>query len=643
MVFLGFLGLVGILHVLLFPVVICTAFSRIFVASLVAFGPVPLRGLARTAKYWVFEHMDRTKVIPLPQGDVPWSGLIQVMSETAPGIFQCQLQDLGMQAFIEGPLEAGCSGCVYCARVLDLSPLRLDFSSATTFVPFCPPSSCSHLCIKEACAGMGGIGIGCKQLSAQIVASVDTCALACDHLRRNGREHVIQGSICQDSVIKTFHLAGTSASTLLTAGFPCQPFSPQGDRKAFADERSQVYWGILKAARFMNSSAMMLECVPRAGQHPIVIASLSEFAQLMGWKVYPVILSLNDFWPSQRVRWWCLLQPAHLPAPALDSWPAPLTRPVLQDHIMDWPIWPLAEEQSLSLTPYELDRYADLSLGDDLRVLDLQQPCPVVLHSYSTALRPCPCGCRAALSEHRLQSGGLRGFYIRSMLTNEYRFLHPLELSFLVTVPLTERFSQDPRAGNCLLGQLAAPMQALWVYAHYRKGVDESEDGLLPSWIDPVQTVLDFRTELQHQQHDYWLTPSATGIFQAKVYQQGSLQSILVAKPTLVQDYLRAEATSAGWGIRLRLLDGQRQVPGDAWLKPQGSRGPYELVAEVRSQRRECPTGVIAVLYEDGMERREALVDVGTCLFEVFREWDITPGLIFSSTAGPVLQLDDRL
>ena len=277
-------------------------------------------------------------IIPPPRCGVPWTGLIQVQAEETDETFRCVLTDLDISASVKGPLEVGSVGVLYLARVLDFSPLRLDFSKASVFVPHCPPSSLSFGRLKEACAGLGGIGIGCEQLSASVMASVDINTLACEHLRRNGRKSVICGDICKDEVIKVFHLAGTSESTVLSAGIPCQPFSPQGDRREFNDSRSQAYWGVLKAARFMNACSLLLECVPRAGQNQRVIQSLNEFADLRGWKVFPVILSLNDMWPSTRVRWWCLLQPAHFPAPALDSWPTPLVKPILQNYIHEWPI-----------------------------------------------------------------------------------------------------------------------------------------------------------------------------------------------------------------------------------------------------------------------------------------------------------------
>ena len=63
--------------------------------------------------------------------------------------------------------------------------------------------------------------------------------------------------------------------------------------------------------------------------------------------------------------------------------------------------------------------------GADKRVLDLNQPCPVVLRSYGLVLGPCPCKCRGAFNPDRLRQGGVRGFYLQSVATGRYKYLRP--------------------------------------------------------------------------------------------------------------------------------------------------------------------------------------------------------------------------
>lgn len=48
---------------------------------------------------------------------------------------------------------------------------------------------------------------------------------------------------------------------LLTAGFPCQPFSIAGQRKGFQDPRSNVFWKIIEILKFHQPQCVVLENV----------------------------------------------------------------------------------------------------------------------------------------------------------------------------------------------------------------------------------------------------------------------------------------------------------------------------------------------------------------------------------------------
>ena len=56
-------------------------------------------------------------------------------------------------------------------------------------------------------------------------------------------------------------------SDILTAGFPCQPFSIAGMQKGFADERSNVFWKILSIIKKNNPKFVILENVKNLQSH----------------------------------------------------------------------------------------------------------------------------------------------------------------------------------------------------------------------------------------------------------------------------------------------------------------------------------------------------------------------------------------
>lgn len=54
---------------------------------------------------------------------------------------------------------------------------------------------------------------------------------------------------------------------ILTAGFPCQPFSIAGKQKGFDDPRSNVFWKILEIVKFHNPKCIILENVKNLVSH----------------------------------------------------------------------------------------------------------------------------------------------------------------------------------------------------------------------------------------------------------------------------------------------------------------------------------------------------------------------------------------
>ena len=344
--------------------------------------------------------------------------------------------------------------------------------------------------IKEVCSGMGGLGLGAPQAGIKPVAYLDKCKLACDALKLNGATNVIQGDLRQTQDIAKLHEASEHRRIVL--GFPCQPYSSQGDQRGQNDPRALVFLATLQAAWLTQASSLILECVPGVQSHSFIKENLNYLADLMRYQVKTIVLSLQDQWPCNRVRWWAILAPN-------------TSYSTIQHIIPDWPLWEPQEEQLLQLDQEEITYYTDLNFGQEERLLQQTGTCPTLLHSYGNVLRKCPCGCRqAAFSLERLQRGGVRGCYIISQVTGKPRFLHTSEAAILCTIPVTYKFPGDARAGLALIGQVAAPLQAQWVCLHLVRAV-QTHFGWEPL-CQPLELTKKAKQDLLWQRYHHWAT-----------------------------------------------------------------------------------------------------------------------------------------
>ena len=80
-------------------------------------------------------------------------------------------------------------------------------------------------------------------------------------------------------------------SDILTAGFPCHPFSIAGMQKGFDDERSNVFWKILSILKLNNPNIVILENVKNLQSHDngntfkIIIENLEKLGYYIKYAV----------------------------------------------------------------------------------------------------------------------------------------------------------------------------------------------------------------------------------------------------------------------------------------------------------------------------------------------------------------------
>ncbi len=78
---------------------------------------------------------------------------------------------------------------------------------------------------------------------------------------------------------------------ILTAGFPCQPFSVAGNKMGFGDPRANVFWSIIKILKHHQPDAIVLENVRNLLTHDggntfkIILGELEGCGYHVRWKV----------------------------------------------------------------------------------------------------------------------------------------------------------------------------------------------------------------------------------------------------------------------------------------------------------------------------------------------------------------------
>ena len=436
--------------------------------------------------------------------------------------------------------------------------------------------------LRETCCGLGGFSTGASYLNFQTCAFNDRSPLACQAIALNGGR-VFPGDIADRSVVLAMHLSAPDVSGFLTAGFPCQPYSQLGDRGGLAEARGQTLVHILRAAWLWQVEGLVLENVPEVAQHADTMRLLQAFAAMAGFQTSSTVLELGDKWPSRRRRWWLVMLPADMPEFSLRAWQPDEKLPIIADVIPHWPVWPKSDEDDLLWSPEEEAKYGDLAYGQDVRRYCQHSQAATVVHTLGNALRPCPCGCRKfPFSEARLRAGGLRGVGVLSHDRQSIRFPHPCEVGLLNALPPCFKHVSPPRFALCLIGQVASPLQFLWVFACIQEWLDTV--WALPRRTDPALAIDGFRHMLLQQRQDFWILPSMFGKRELEISQNGTSLAILASTPVCCSQLLAAEVDILGIQAALRLRQGDRLLDSGALLHVGTRYEVCEIATEGTSQ-----------------------------------------------------------
>ncbi len=393
-------------------------------------------------------------------------------------------------------------------KVAAVTPRPILQVDATTRVFVHPPTSLASVrqCI-ELCAGAGFMGQGA-------IASGFTPILGIEQNARFSTLYGLQHEgkfICKDighpDAVAEALTNGASGATVLS-GFSCQPYSCAGDRRGFRDSRADALPSSLRFAWLVQSPVVVLECTPLAKDDPNVQQVLSDFAKLSGFQIIQQVLRLNNCWAARRDRWWCVMMPKVL---------GPLTIPDLP-HMPEFQIisgvmpyvrhWPDTEIAQLVLSMYEHMKFLDYAGPLESLALDLTKALPTALHAWGNQIYPCGCGCRGGFSDDRMRTRGLHGVLIpgQTMLQQdgltfpECRHLHPAEVLLLCGGRPDIQFD-SMRLGLAAVGQLASPIQCLWVLSHIRRTIAAFAGEDAP---DPHQVLCEYQNSLLHCRDQMW-------------------------------------------------------------------------------------------------------------------------------------------
>ena len=325
----------------------------------------------------------------------------------------------------------------------------------------------------ETCAGIGALGRGAHAMGWFTRAANDKQASMCNLMQSLVEHPVIQGDIAYPSTVKAIFEASGRVS-LWAFGFSCQSFSKAGDRKGGNDDRAMSLPFGLHASFMTDAPITVLECVAEAPGDVFVRRALQHHCDMTSQCKSEVVLELAHIWPSNRLRWWCVLSHNEIGKVPLSPLPQLPRAPVVSDLFDDF-----AEPmpQILSQLALTQDEHQQLvAIGVDISQNEIRKhaPMPTAMHSWANQFGPCACECRNhGLSHDRLIKKGFFGVVIpfRHNGGVGYRHISAQELAVLCGFPIRLGTHHAARLEVAAVGQLASPLQSVWVFTAIRNHI----------------------------------------------------------------------------------------------------------------------------------------------------------------------------
>ena len=324
--------------------------------------------------------------------------------------------------------------------------------------------------VVELCAGVACSSVGLAYAGFTHVASVEWRAPFVQlHRSLHAGIPVIEGDINDPDCIRRL-LQQVDPPFCMMSGIACQPYSSGGSQAGSDDVRSNTLPATLKACYLCQSPVLIIECVTQARTNKFVRAQVQQLESL-GYALSEVVLKLEDQWAARRYRWWLVAMHPSFGVVQLPEWPKSPSL-TIRDLMPFVKQWPTDVAQELQLSQHEIQQFT--LDGSALRkyVTQLDGKLATCLHSWGSQASECPCGCRSQFSEHLIQQRGIYAQLLPVQVAEGppcFRHFHPCELALLNAMPPPQHWmsADRPDLKLCLaaIGQLASPLQSLWVGA----------------------------------------------------------------------------------------------------------------------------------------------------------------------------------
>ena len=271
---------------------------------------------------------------------------------------------------------------------------------------------------------------------------------------------------------------------------------------------------------------------------------------MLGYHLVDCQLKLEDTWAANRHRWWVVASKRPLRIPEIPD--MPFRSLSIRDLIPYFREWPEHELEQLILRDKELAIFLKHSDGNLRKhCVRVDGKLPTALHSWGQQAVPCACGCREFGFSDELLSDKCLYAQVVSFTdpvtkTQLYRHLHAIEVAILNGVPPLIKWSSNQRLNLCAVGQIASPLQAVWVGSHAIRQL-QCLFGLQPI-VEPETCLNDLkRLVLQQAQSLFPSLPEkpVSAIVHVQRHGSDTCVPLTVHPSATAEQFLQAECTLA--------------------------------------------------------------------------------------------------